>query len=333
MNAGTERCIEIWNIVFMTHNRVSRTHFTPLHTTMVDTGMGLERLTALLNRLHSNYDTDLFAPAFRLIHERCGSASLGAYESYALEHPMSAEYRRLSDYMRSITVSIGDGLVPSRNGLGGFLKSLILDSLRIVHKSFGVADKAKSVELLAALVDVNVNKLAPAYPELRGSDGQRATFIKQVIANTAGVYEAKRESWSLISQRFVKKAAAQELPKLSGEQVWRLSKGDGSGDEVDIDFIREWCAERHIELDMAGYDKLHTAYNDKAVRNNTMNKKRVDTSLFIELAGKLRQNGVARTLDAAKYSFDLDATLGEARFKQGLLPIAENSEFNGRCNQ
>lgn len=69
VNAGTERVIELWNLVFMTLNRTGASSFSPLPSPVIDTGMGLERLVTVLNRLDSNYSTDLFAPIFARIHE------------------------------------------------------------------------------------------------------------------------------------------------------------------------------------------------------------------------------------------------------------------------
>ena len=71
MNAGTEQVIELWNLVFMQYNRLSRSKFTRLPSLVVDTGMGLERLTAVLNGLDSNYESDLFQPLFDKIHSHC----------------------------------------------------------------------------------------------------------------------------------------------------------------------------------------------------------------------------------------------------------------------
>ena len=88
--------------------------------------MGLERLTAVLNNLPSNYDSDAFVPLFSTIYQHSKNYGINEYKQYKLNDPISVSYRTLSDYMRSITISISDGLTPSRNGLGGFLKFLIV---------------------------------------------------------------------------------------------------------------------------------------------------------------------------------------------------------------
>lgn len=118
VNAGTERVIELWNIVFMNYNRTGPKSFSRLPLQVVDTGMGLERLTTVLNKLDSNYDTDLFVPLFDHIYS--SSRGIKHYREIGKDDELACSYRTLSDYMRSITISISDGLVPSRNGLGGF---------------------------------------------------------------------------------------------------------------------------------------------------------------------------------------------------------------------
>ena len=138
VNAGTEQVIELWNIVFMQYNRLNKVEFTRLPDLVVDTGMGLERLAAILNNFESNYSTDLFLPLFKKIHSFCDPGRrISIYnESNQTNKAILSGYRIIADHMRSISVSISDGLLPSRNGLGGFLKYLILKNMRISKEVF-----------------------------------------------------------------------------------------------------------------------------------------------------------------------------------------------------
>lgn len=79
VNVGTERVIELWNLVFMSYNRIGPTSFSPLSSPVIDTGMGLERLCAVLNNLNSNYDSDLFSPILERIHSVC-DAGIPVYD-------------------------------------------------------------------------------------------------------------------------------------------------------------------------------------------------------------------------------------------------------------
>lgn len=172
VNAGTERVIELWNLVFMNYNRTGAKSFSHLPFQVVDTGMGLERLTTVLNGLKSNYDTDLFVPLFEHIHS--SSKGVPHYFECSKNDLYSYSYRTLSDYMRSITISINDGLVPSRNGLGGFLKYLILKCMNICKETFRLENEA---EFMCQLVPIVVNSLKKAYPELE----KRTNYIQEVI--------------------------------------------------------------------------------------------------------------------------------------------------------
>ncbi len=130
--------------------------------------------------------------------------------------------------------------------------------MRMTKEAFGIDDNEKCVELLSSLVELNVHKLSPAYPEICGN---RVAFIKNVISTAIASHELKKESWSIISERFVKKLTESDTSTrglLTGEQVWRLCKGDGSGNEIDINFIQEWSEKKKIQLDMDGYSRLHS---------------------------------------------------------------------------
>jgi alanyl-tRNA synthetase len=87
VNAGSERVIELWNLVFMRYNRTGPSSFSNLPSQVVDTGMGLERLCAVLNNLESNYDSDLFLPIFEQIHAGCG----GKIPKYNNNDPLTSD--------------------------------------------------------------------------------------------------------------------------------------------------------------------------------------------------------------------------------------------------
>jgi alanyl-tRNA synthetase len=172
VNAGTERVIELWNIVLMRYNRTGPRDFSPLPMQVVDTGMGLERLSAVLNSLESNYDSDQFLPLFDCVHRF--SKSVPHYlECSEKDVELLSAYRMLSDHMRSVCVAISDGLMPSRNGLGGFLKFLILKCMSVARESFGVTNET---DLLCEMASTVVDSLAIAYPELTG----RKNYIQEV---------------------------------------------------------------------------------------------------------------------------------------------------------
>lgn len=198
--------------------------------------------------------------------------------------------------MRSIVISISDGLLPSRNGLGGFLKYLILKCLSICRDDFKMGPN--EADFLCTLVPVVVDTLVCAYPELGGA---KSNYIQTVIRHTDAVQKVKLSSALEITERYLKKL---KMPKkMSGEQIWKLFKGDGSGDEISIDFIRSYCGnEKKIELDMKEFDRILLEMNEKSLRS--MKNLRKDLTGFIELANKIKS--LPKTDDSFKYSFNMD---------------------------
>jgi alanyl-tRNA synthetase len=124
----------------------------------------------VLNNVESNYDTDLFVPMFNKIHQFC-NGSVNEYKKCNNEEQTA--YRILADHMRSICVSISDGLVPSRNGLGGFLKYLILKNLKICQQTFKIQNAS---QLLCELVPLVVDSLKDAHPDILN----KTEYIQQV---------------------------------------------------------------------------------------------------------------------------------------------------------
>ena len=114
-----------------------------------------------------------------------------------------------------------------------------------------------------------------------------------------------------IAERFL--AKLKRPSALNGEQIWKLFKGDGSGTEISIDFIQEFCSRKHISLDMNAFNEIFLANNEKALKN--MKNTRKDNSIFIELADKLKKNSVRATLDSHKYDFELDTVKFESNYK------------------
>jgi alanyl-tRNA synthetase len=291
----------------MQYNRINNKTFTQLPSLVVDTGMGLERLSAVLNNLTSNYDTDLFVPLFNKIHSYSNEKFTRYNES---NEEIQAAYRILADHMRSISVSISDGLLPSRNGLGGFLKYLILKCLKISNETFRLND-TQATQLLCDLVPIVVDSLKQSHPDL----SSKVDYIQQVINVTNKKQIQKLTESNEIAQRYLNKL--NNPNKLTGEQIWKLFKGDGSGSEISIDFINEFCRKKEISLDIEGFDRIFLVNNEKALKN--MKNIRKDNTVFIELSSKLKQLFVQPTQTAHKYDFELDTNKNESFYKSSKL--------------
>jgi alanyl-tRNA synthetase len=157
-----DRWLEIWNLVFMQYERDAAGKLTPLPAACVDTGMGLERVTAVVQGKLSNYDTDLFQPLIGAVARRAGTSYGGSEEG-------DVSLRVVADHLRATTFLIGDGIVPGNEGRGYVLRKIMRRAMR--HgKKLGIEDP-----FLHELTSVVVERMAGAYPDLRihaGSIGE-----------------------------------------------------------------------------------------------------------------------------------------------------------------
>jgi alanyl-tRNA synthetase len=115
-----------------------------------------------------------------------------------------------------------------------------------------------------------------------------------------------------VTERFLKKLS--NPTRLSGEQAWKLFKGDNTGEEISIDFIKSVCDQKGIELDTDGFDKILLVHHEKSLRN--LRSMRKDNSSFIDLATQLKLDNLPKTDDSFRYSFELDTQNRQAKFSK-----------------
>src|SRR6185436_9043959 len=155
LECSCDRYVEVWNNVFMEFDRQADGTLNPLPAPSIDTGMGLERITAVIQGKLSNYDTDLFAPILAAIGARAGRI-YGA----TLDNPADVSMRVIADHLRAMTFLIADGVMPSNEWRGYVLRKIMRRAMR--HgKKLGFTEP-----VLHALVDVVVAEMGDAYPEL-----------------------------------------------------------------------------------------------------------------------------------------------------------------------
>jgi alanyl-tRNA synthetase len=155
MNCDCDRFVEVWNNVFMEFDRQPDGTLNPLPAPSIDTGMGLERITAVIQGRLSNYDTDLFTPILADIGERTGRA----YRATPAD-PADVSMRVIADHIRAMTFLIADGVVPSNEWRGYVLRKIMRRAMRHAHK-LGRRDA-----FLFTLVDTLVREMGGQYPEL-----------------------------------------------------------------------------------------------------------------------------------------------------------------------
>ncbi|XP_017862028.1 PREDICTED: alanine--tRNA ligase, mitochondrial [Drosophila arizonae] len=184
VNAGRPDLTELWNLVFIQYNRNADGSITQLPAQHVDTGMGFERLAALLQNKSSNYDTDLFTPLFDAIHSLSKApVYTGSFPDDQNAALLDTSYRILADHARMVTACLADGMLPDQNQK---LRRVLRKALSISEQVFA-HDK-----LLSQLVPIVVETLGEAYPEM--STKQQAVI--ELIAHEQEVYKNLRESSS-----------------------------------------------------------------------------------------------------------------------------------------
>jgi alanyl-tRNA synthetase len=174
VNKGTPDVIEIWNLVFIQFNRGADRALTPLPAKHVDTGMGFERVTAVLQGKASNYDTDVFTPIFAAIQKVTGAP---AYTGI-LDDLKDTAYRVIADHIRALTFSLTDGAVPSNEKRGYVVRSILRRAER-----YGWQQLATTKPFLHELVPVVVGVMGEAFPELKRQPQQVAHIIHEEEKN------------------------------------------------------------------------------------------------------------------------------------------------------
>jgi len=235
-DADGDRYVEIWNLVFMQYDRDRSGTLTPLPRPSVDTGMGLERLAAVMQGVHGNYDIDLFR---RLIN--AARAATGASD------PQDKSLRVIADHIRSATFLIADGVTPSNEGRGYVLRRIIRRAIRHGHKL------GQSEPFFFRIVEPLVAEMGGAYPELVAAQGNCERVLR---------LEEERFAETLDQGLRILEAAIAELKGnlIPGETVFRLYDTFGFPVDLTADIARE----RGLHLDMEGFEREMEAQRSRA---------------------------------------------------------------------
>ncbi|HEY7493473.1 MAG TPA: alanine--tRNA ligase, partial [Candidatus Tectomicrobia bacterium] len=230
-----DRYLELWNLVFMQYNRDAQGILTPLPQQNIDTGMGLERIAAILQGVHSNYDTDLLRPLITAVEDMVGKA----YGSNAVD---DVSMRVIADHMRAAVFLLVDGVMPENTGRGYVLRRIIRRAAR--HgKLLGFSEP-----FLYHLVETVVQMMGQAYPEL-DSNRQYATRVllgeEERFLNT--LHQGLRELDALIE-----KHQADGSRRIAGNEAFRLYDTFG----FPIDLAEEVAQDAGMSLDRTGFETV-----------------------------------------------------------------------------
>jgi alanyl-tRNA synthetase len=243
------RYVEIWNLVFMQFDRDSTGTYNPLPKPSVDTGMGLERVAAVLQGVLSNYDTDLFTPLIQAAARLTGAdlkKELAAEESTR----SAASLRVIADHARATTFLISDGVLPANEGRGYVLRKILRRGIR--HGRLLGATKPFMFEMVFAVRDL----MKSAYPELIDSAERVSKIVHEEerrFANTIDLGLQRLED-------LIRTAKANREEVLSGDQAFKLYDTFG----LPFDFIMDACRDAGITLDVTGFERAMEEQRDRA---------------------------------------------------------------------
>ncbi len=235
-NDDLDRYIEIWNLVFMQFERQSDGELKPLPKPSVDTGMGLERIAAVMQGVHNNYDIDLFQ---HLLAAAANATGCDDRDSKSL--------RVIADHIRSSAFLISDGVLPANEGRGYVLRRIIRRAIRHGHK-LG-QQQPFFHRLVKALADV----MGEAYPELVAREAQ----IAKVLLAEEEQFAKTLDKGMTVLEDALAQLSGSEIP---GEVVFTLYDTYGFPVDLTADIARE----RNLSLDMAGYESAMEAQRQRA---------------------------------------------------------------------
>ena len=233
LDCGCDRYLEIWNLVFTQFDRNENGKLNPLAKPSIDTGMGLERLTAVIQGVKSNYDTDFFTPIIRLVEKTSG-------KTYGKNADNDVSIRVIADHSRAVTFLIGDGILPANDGRGYVLRRILRRAAR--HGKLLGINKPFLHENARVVIDM----MKYVYPDL----ADKASYITKVILNEEQRFMETLDAGLCILQEetaTLKKAGQSVLP---GSLIFKLYDTFGFPTDLTADIVKK----DNFTLDTAGFE-------------------------------------------------------------------------------
>ncbi len=263
-----DRYIEIWNLVFMQYNRDAGGEMTPLPKPSVDTGMGLERLAAVMQSVHSNYEIDLFEALIKAAAEATGTSDLA-----------SKSLRVIADHIRSCAFLVVDGVTPGNEGRGYVLRRIIRRAIRHGYQL------GQQQPFFYQLVDALDEQMGAAYPELH----KARDLVKRVLKLEEERFAETIEQGMRILDEAIDGLDDKVIP---GSVVFKLYDTYGFPTDLTADIARE----RALEIDQAGFDE---AMEGQRARARAASNFGVEQSAEFDIEGETDFTGYERLQDSA----------------------------------
>jgi alanyl-tRNA synthetase len=271
-----DRYVEIWNLVFMQFDRAADGMMTPLPKPSVDTGMGLERIAAVMQGVHSNYEIDLF----RTLIEAAAKAT-------ATRDMESSSLKVIADHVRATAFLIADGVLPSNEGRGYVLRRIMR---RAIRHGFMLGQRKPFFHTLVAPLE---KEMGQAYPELAT---QRAHIEKVVLQEEERFAETLAQGMTLLDTAIGALAGKTEIP---GETVFRLYDTYG----FPVDLTNDIAREKGLTIDEAGFEVAMDAQRSRARAASKFNvdlRSDVSSDTQTSFVGYDGEHGVGRVVSIFK---------------------------------
>lgn len=292
VNADLPDVIEIWNNVFIQYNREADGSLRSLPAQHIDTGMGFERLTSILQGVDSNYDTDIFMPLFAAIQKETGACPYGGNVGSEDKGFVDMAYRVVADHVRTLCFAIADGATPSNLGRGYVLRRVLRRAVRYGRQNLG-ADLGFFSKLVPTLVEL----MGETFPELKEKQEHVTAIIREEEETFSKTLDKGLQKFNDLARK------ADENMVFSGEDAHYLYTTMG----FPVDLTELMAEERGMTLDKEGFEKkmkeeqeLSAAAHQAKMAGGSGK----DMRLVAEQTSFLVSKNVTTTDDSAKYEWD-----------------------------
>jgi len=265
VNAGVPEVIEIWNLVFIQYNRNPDGSLEELPMKHVDTGMGFERICAVLQGKHSNYDSDVFTPYFDWIQNYSPTTAM-AFAGVDENQDVIIASRVVADHIRTLVVAIADGAMPGNDGRGYVLRRILRRAARYGRKLGG-----SNSPFLYDLANVVAETMGAIFPEVR----ERLHLVQDVIRAEEGSFNVTLDRGLALFEEIAETIEDSESPSITGEDAFKLYDTFG----FPIDLTQVLAKERGLSVDMPRFEELLQEQKDRSLRVHASKKQVVSATM------------------------------------------------------
>lgn len=319
VNQDDPDVLEIWNLVFIQYNREPDRSLRPLPNSHVDTGLGFERLVAVLQSKKSNYDTDVFTPLFKAIQDITGVREYRGKFGAEDRDGIDTAYRVVADHVRTLTFAITDGATPNNEGRGYVVRRVLRRGARYARKYL----KTEIGEFFSKIVPTLVRQMGDIFPEIK----RRESDVQEILNEEEESFAKTLDRGERQFEKYAQQSNTEGLKKLHGADVWRLYDTFG----FPVDLTQLMAEERGLEIDDGEFEKarLKAKEASKGEKKAALDLVKLDVHDIHTLSKKADIN---LTDDNAKFGKDnitaqVKAIYYSKQFVQSTKEIPEGDQF------